>query len=149
MYRNFCVVLLCVFVVQVESGISDCGSQVGAFKSVSVSDCDLEKQPHCILKRGANATITIIFDVDDDVTQVESVVHGVLGGVPVPFNIPNPDACKDGLPCPLSKPGGSYTYVNTLFVKKSYPPLSLRVRWELRNQNDTDIVCAEIPAKIQ
>lgn len=40
---------------------TDCGSKVGKFKSISVSDCDLTKTA-CVLKKNSNATISIDFE---------------------------------------------------------------------------------------
>lgn len=53
--------------------------------------------------------------------EVTAVVHGIILGVEIPFEIPNPDGCKDsGLTCPLTK-GESYTYETSFPVLKKYP----------------------------
>lgn len=43
------------------------------------------------------------FIIEEETDIVKAVVHGVILGVPVAFQLPNPDGCKDsGLECPLS-----------------------------------------------
>lgn len=52
------------------------------------------------------------------------MVHGIILGVPVAFQLPNPDGCKDsGLTCPLTT-GSSYKYGSTLPILKKYPKVS-------------------------
>lgn len=63
------------------------------------------------------------FFTESEVTSVIAVVHGILMDIPVPFPLPNPNACTtpdSGIQCPLSK-GGTYQYKTTLPVLKSYP----------------------------
>ncbi|KAF5299602.1 hypothetical protein FQA39_LY11517 [Lamprigera yunnana] len=99
--------------------------------------------------------------LEEDVAQIKAVVHGVVMGVPVAFALPNSDACvKSNLVCPL-KAGDTYTYIAELPILKSYPRLTVDVKWELRkitgetntNKNETDtsddIICVLIPSKIQ
>lgn len=55
---------------------------------------------------------------------MNAVVHGVILGVPVAFQLPNPDGCKDsGLVCPLAS-GNEYHYTATLPVLRKYPKVS-------------------------
>lgn len=50
-----------------------------------------------------------------------AVVHGIILGVPVAFQLPNPDGCKDsGLECPLAT-GNTYHYQASLPVLRKYP----------------------------
>lgn len=63
---------------------------------------------------------SVIFK-EEQTDAVTAVVHGVILGVPVAFQLPNPDGCKDsGLECPLTA-GKSYHYQATLPVLKKYP----------------------------
>lgn len=129
--------------------VEDCGSEVGKFTTVNLS-CDMTKSV-CELPTDTNATIAFDFTLDQDVSQVHAIVHGIIMDLPVPFPLNNADACAttdSGLKCPLSK-GGPYHYTNTLPVKKSYPKLSVKVKWQLKDENDKDIVCMLIPAKIK
>ncbi|XP_065363394.1 NPC intracellular cholesterol transporter 2 homolog a [Calliphora vicina] len=126
---------------------TDCGSKTGKFTKVVVSDCDTTKN-ECILKRNSSVSITIDFSLAEDVTSIKTVVHGKVMGVEMPFHLQNPDACVDsGLKCPLEK-DETYEYTATLPVLKAYPKVNVMVKWELKDQNGEDIVCVEIPAKI-
>ncbi|GFY42706.1 NPC intracellular cholesterol transporter 2 [Trichonephila inaurata madagascariensis] len=149
MNRLFACVALFVLAVQVSgTKFSDCGSSSGQVTAVEVTDCPDNVDP-CILGRGSSKGITIKFASKTDSKTVKAVVHGVIGGVPLPFSLPKPkdDGCKTGLACPL-KNGESYTYSNNLDIKSSYPPLAVTVRWELKDDNSNDIICVEIPCKI-
>ncbi|KAL9874141.1 NPC intracellular cholesterol transporter 2 homolog a [Glossina fuscipes] len=127
---------------------TDCGSKTGKFTSVYISDCDTTKH-ECILKRDSNVTIIIDFTLAENVNAVKTVVHGKVMGVEMPFNLQNPDACVgSGLICPLSKTE-IYVYTAVLPVLKAYPKVNVIVKWELKDEHDEDIVCVEIPAKIQ
>ncbi|XP_014291239.1 NPC intracellular cholesterol transporter 2 homolog a [Halyomorpha halys] len=126
----------------------DCGSKFGQFTDIAVTDCDPPNTAYCKLNRGTNATLTVKFTPNEDITEVTAVVHGILGGVPIPFNLPNPNCCKEsGLQCPLEK-NQQYTYVATLPVLGSYPRVKVTVKWELQTNDKKDIICFELPAKI-
>ncbi|XP_054087450.1 NPC intracellular cholesterol transporter 2 homolog a [Zeugodacus cucurbitae] len=127
---------------------TDCGSKTGSFTKVLVSDCDTTKN-ECILKRNTTASITINFALNEVASKITTVVHGKVLGVEMPFHLQNPDACVDsGLKCPLEK-GETYEYKATLPVLKAYPKVNVLVKWELQDQNNEDIICVQIPAKIQ
>lgn len=84
----------------------------------------------------------------DEVDNVTTVVHGILMGVPVPFPLENPDACASDIKCPL-KSGAPIHYSTKLPVLKQYPKTAVTVKWELQTADKQDIICLEIPAKIQ
>ncbi|GFT50794.1 NPC intracellular cholesterol transporter 2 [Nephila pilipes] len=144
-----CVVLFVLAVQASGTKFNDCGSSTGEVSAVEVSDCP-DSADTCILKKGTTKAITIKFASKTDSKSVKAVVHGVIGGVPLPFSLPKPkdDGCKTGLNCPL-KNGESYVYNNNLDIKNSYPPLGVTVRWELKDDSQNDIVCVEIPCKIE
>lgn len=126
----------------------DCGSKTGKFTQVIIEGCDTTKS-ECVLKRNSNVSITIDIALAETATAVKTVVHGKVLGIEMPFPLSNPDACVDsGLKCPLDK-NETYRYIARLPVLKSYPKVSVLVKWELQDQNSVDIVCVEIPAKIQ
>lgn len=93
----------------------------------------------CELKRNTRPTITITFKpsmcLSEDpgtsfaeaaVTNVTSIVHGILGFFPIPFPLPNPRACKDsGLACPLVA-GSTNSYNVSLPIRDEYPSVGLR-----------------------
>ncbi|GBP53306.1 Ecdysteroid-regulated 16 kDa protein [Eumeta japonica] len=77
------------------------GSQLASVQDVSVSGCAPDAS-ECVLKRNSNATIGITLTPSKDVKSVMTVVHGIIMNLPVPFPLPQPDACQDnGLACPL------------------------------------------------
>nr|CAH8819250.1 unnamed protein product [Trichobilharzia regenti] len=124
----------------------DCGSKIGSLISLTVTPCD--KTP-CALYKGHNSTITIEFNTSETVKNGRISVHGVLAHVPVPFPLDNSDLCQFVSPtCPLINSIPKYTHTYTMFVKTSYPSISLVVRWELKNSSDEDIVCVEFPAQL-
>ncbi|OWR43085.1 ecdysteroid-regulated 16 kDa protein [Danaus plexippus] len=125
---------------------TDCGSKLATVKNVGVSGC-AEDAKECVLRRNTNATISVDFVPSTDVESLETVVHGIIMNLPVPFPMPQPDACKDsGLNCPL-KAGEEAFYKTTMPVLKSYPRVKVEVKWELKNDSG-DYVCIMIPAKI-
>ncbi|CAH0400150.1 unnamed protein product [Chilo suppressalis] len=126
---------------------TDCGSKLATVDSVGVSGC-ADDAKECILKRNSNATISIDFTPSQDVNNIETEVHGVIMNLPVPFPLPQPDACKDnGLTCPV-KGGQKASYRTTLPVLKSYPKVKVDVKWELKTESGEDLVCVLIPARI-
>ncbi|XP_019870709.1 NPC intracellular cholesterol transporter 2 homolog a-like [Aethina tumida] len=126
--------------------INDCGSVNGEIVSVTVGGC--HPPARCILKRGTNATIEISFKTKEDIDELKAVVHGIVLNVPLPFAIPNSNACVDsGIECPM-KSGQTYKYVASLPVENEYPKVTVDVKWELRSKDDKDVVCALIPAKV-
>ncbi|XP_076238396.1 NPC intracellular cholesterol transporter 2 homolog a [Calliopsis andreniformis] len=130
--------------------ITDCGSKIGKFNSVDVKGCDMTKSA-CDLIRNTNATMEIEFTLDKDVSSIVAVVHGIIFDVPIPFPIPNANVCQDphsGIQCPLSA-GGPYKYSTTIAVLKSYPKVAVTVKYQMKNENNEEIICALIPTKIK
>lgn len=127
----------------------NCGDEntIGNYSLVEVSRCNLD-EPSCILKRNTNATISITFTSDEELTELKAVVHGIILGMEVPFKLPNDNGCVDSnVECPLQK-DTEYKYITTLPVLKQYPKVAVEVKWELKS-GDKDVVCVKIPAKIQ
>ena len=66
-----------------------------------------------------------VFSLGEKVEKLTAIVHGIIAGIPIPFPLPNPDACKDsGLQCPLAS-GKSASYVATLPILSEYPAVSV------------------------
>ncbi|XP_058458586.1 NPC intracellular cholesterol transporter 2 homolog a [Malaya genurostris] len=156
MCKSLAVSMVIVFLVSMLTSTLVQGAQfencadentIGNYSSVEVSNCNVNEAA-CILKRNTNATISITFRTDEDLTQLKAVVHGIILGMEVPFKLPNDNGCvNSGLECPLSK-DTDYKYTTTLPVLKQYPKVSVDVKWELKD-GDRDVVCVKIPAKIQ
>lgn len=53
-------------------------------------------------------------------------VHGIIMGVPMPFPLENPNACSNGLTCPLEKDKTTH-YTASLPVLKSYPKVDFNL----------------------
>ncbi|KAJ0176290.1 hypothetical protein K1T71_008464 [Dendrolimus kikuchii] len=143
------IVSVAVLLASVQAKFyTDCGSKLATVQSVGVSNC-AETARDCILKRNTNVTISLEFTPKEDVSSLTTDVHGIIMNLPVPFPLPQPDACKgNGLTCPL-KAGQKESYEATLQVLKSYPKVNVDVKWELKNENDDDLVCVLIRAKLQ
>lgn len=136
-----------VFTLLSATKFTDCGSTSGQVSSVEVTGCP-DSEDVCPLKKGTKAGITINFSSKADSKSLRAVVHGVIKSVPIPFPLPQSNACKSGVTCPVTN-GKDYTYENNLNIRNSYPAIGVTVRWELRDENNNDMVCVEIPCEIQ
>ncbi|PNF14713.1 hypothetical protein B7P43_G09346 [Cryptotermes secundus] len=144
----FAVMWAFVFPNAFSVPIEDCGSKVGSFTNVAISSCK-GTDPVCILRKKSNVTLDILFTTNVTDNSVKAEVHGIIQGLPIPWPVQNPNACQSsGLTCPL-EPGNKYHYTATFRILQSYPTMHLQVKWELKNENGDDIVCALIPVKIK
>ncbi|XP_050098662.1 NPC intracellular cholesterol transporter 2 homolog a [Anopheles aquasalis] len=142
-------IVVCSLSTTQAAEFGNCANEtaLGQYSKVEVSNC-ADDDASCVLKRNSNATISITFQSSEDLADLKAVVHGIILGMEVPFNLPNNDGCKDsGLECPLKK-DTSYRYSTTLPVLKQYPKVSVEVKWELVSAG-SQVVCVLIPAKIQ
>ncbi|XP_059470615.1 NPC intracellular cholesterol transporter 2 homolog a [Neocloeon triangulifer] len=123
----------------------NCGtSTVGKVSNIDISGCDTHST--CKLIRGSNASLAISFQTSGGAKQLQSVVHGVIHGLPVPFNFPYPDACSyGGLSCPIET-NTPLVYTAALPILKTYPRISVKIQWELKDEDDNDIFCVRIPS---
>lgn len=139
------LLFICYIFTIVDSKIwKKCPSTEGSVKEVLIPGCSTAP---CQLKRGQNTTFIVDFITEGVIVKdAKAVVHGVVGGVPIPFPPPQVDGCqKCGISCPLKKKT-SYSYKTVLFVKKSYPSLKVVVKWELKDsETNADIFCVEVP----
>ena len=77
-----------------------------------------------------------------------NVFKGVIGGIPVPFPMPETNVCKLGVKCPI---GQSDVNVGSFSVPvlQSYPSLSLYIKIEfIADDQKQDYVCLQFPATI-
>lgn len=71
--------------------------------------------------------MSYILFIGGDIKAVKAVVHGIVAGIPIPFPVPNPDACKNSnLVCPL-KSGQTYVYQDVIPVATTYPTVSIPI----------------------
>ena len=61
---------------------------------------------------------------EEDITSATTHVYGIIGGVPIPFEVP-PDACKD-MKCPITA-GTTEIYTNGIFCDPKYPKVGLMI----------------------
>ncbi|XP_006170610.1 NPC intracellular cholesterol transporter 2 [Tupaia chinensis] len=123
----------------------DCGSKDGVIKIVNVSPCSTLP---CQLIKGQSYSVNVTFTSNIQSKNSTASVHGILFGVPVPFPIPEPDGCKCGISCPIQK-AKTYSYLNKLPVKSEYPSVKLVVKWELKDDQNQNLFCWEIPIEIK
>ncbi|XP_066245249.1 ecdysteroid-regulated 16 kDa protein-like [Euwallacea similis] len=149
---SYCKGLLSVTVIvavifQASATFSDCGSVDGSIVSVNISKCTPSSK-RCILRRNSNVTMAITFTSNTESNMLKAVVHGIILGVPAPFDLPNPDGCKDsGIECPVQS-GTTYKYITSLPILSAYPRVTVDIKWEIKDANNKDLICALIPAKI-
>uniref|UniRef100_A0A8C6WL52 NPC intracellular cholesterol transporter 2 n=1 Tax=Neogobius melanostomus TaxID=47308 RepID=A0A8C6WL52_9GOBI len=146
-WKSF-ILLLCVIPFTCAEIVKfvDCGSSTGKVSIVDITPCP---SLPCPLKKGGNYSVNVTFVSGEyDSTQKSTaVVHGVIAGVPIPFQIPQSDGCKSGINCPIHKES-SYHYVATLPVKSEYPCLKVTVEWELKDDGNNDMFCIKFPIEI-
>nr|CAH0105247.1 unnamed protein product [Daphnia galeata] len=145
--KSLAFLVLASFVLATRALIfKDCGSVYGKVRSVAVTGCDTSNT--CILKSGTNLNLTVVFTSLEDTEKTKATVHGIIGGVPLPFPLPQADACENsGLICPLSN-GQNYTYTATIPISPAYPKIKVLVKWELQEAHGKDLFCIEIPSAI-
>ncbi|KAK2707540.1 NPC intracellular cholesterol transporter 2 homolog a-like [Artemia franciscana] len=125
----------------------DCGSINGKVRSVNVEGCS--SGPICILKSGTNVTLNVEFEALTDTNKLTSVVHGIIGGIPLPFLLPNDNGCiSSGIKCPVVNEE-TYHYESDLEILQIYPKIRVIVKWELKDETGKDMFCILIPAAIQ
>ncbi|XP_028293629.1 NPC intracellular cholesterol transporter 2-like [Gouania willdenowi] len=143
---SFFVALLCLMGLSSADPVKfvDCGSTSGKVTIVDITPCP--SQP-CQLHKGDSYSVNVTFSSTVDSSSSTAVVHGILGGVPIPFSIPVGDGCKSGIQCPIQQQQ-IYNYQATLPVKTEYPSLKLVVEWELRDDNKNDLFCVKFPVQL-
>merc|ERR1712212_742647 len=146
--KTFILVLAVCIALSQAVKIRDCGSQADVnLKDIKITGCS-DDVDRCTFIRGKIAHISLPFTPKSTVSQLTSSVHGIIAGVPIPFPLPESDACKSTEPgCPLQS-GNLATYTFSLPVKSIFPPVSLDVKWELKDQNGSDQVCIIFPVKL-
>ena len=63
---------------------------------------------------------SIIFIADENSPTAKSKCYGIIGGVPVPFPIPDDACANNNLKCPVTS-GASAVYTNKIFCSPQYP----------------------------
>ncbi|KAJ7352964.1 Phosphatidylglycerol/phosphatidylinositol transfer protein [Desmophyllum pertusum] len=142
-----CVFVLCFLALGSCEPVefTDCGSKEAKIVSVDITPC--KAQP-CELKKGTEVAIQVQFTPNINITAGTTDVHGIISGIPVPFPVDNPDACKDhGIVCPMIA-GKTYTFKTVLPIKSLYPAMKLLVKWAMKDQKGNVVYCWEVAAEI-
>lgn len=146
--ERFFIVLTCVVAASCWQSLpmKNCG---GPSKILAVGYDGDVKSGAAILIKGANAKLNITFISDKEYTSAVSVVHGIIGAVPVSFPLDNANVCKNcSVACPLEAKK-QYSYVPTIPVRKYYPSLTLVVKWEIKEDTKSDdLLCIEVAVQI-
>ncbi|KAL4238709.1 Phosphatidylglycerol/phosphatidylinositol transfer protein [Mactra antiquata] len=143
--------VLCIFVAVCFTAVSadlTCGGR-SEVSSIQCNGKEMTKGGLCELKRGQNASLVLAFVPGMSSKNVTAVCHGVIGGIPIPFNSINHQGCEGLTPsCPLV-PKRPETFKTTIPVKQEYPKLKLIIKWELQDiASGDDVVCIVIPAQL-
>ncbi|CAF0722639.1 unnamed protein product [Brachionus calyciflorus] len=123
----------------------DCGSSGVTDVTLDLTGCS---SLPCIFKKNDNVTLTLEFTATRQFKSLTNLVYGIIAGVKVPFPLPQADACKNSVPCPLN----SSVHVKealSLVVLPEYPSISLYVQFQVNDNNNEPAVCLLFPAKIQ
>nr|CDS25987.1 GTP binding protein Parf [Hymenolepis microstoma] len=129
-------------------GLVDCSTPSSQGKYIDASVVPCNEDP-CVLKRGHNTSINIQFTPTELVKGGKIVVHGIIRGIPVPFPLPDNNLChflKSGC---NAQPNVPTEMDYSLYVKESYPPISVEIKWQLVDDLGVDLVCIKFPAKLQ
>jgi len=66
----------------------------------------------------------------------------------MPFHFPQEDACQESnISCPI-EPGQTYNYSVQLPILRNYPKVRVTVKWQLKDESGSELVCVEIPARL-
>ena len=144
----FFIAVLLTFTTVLSKQISynNCtGEELGEILSIDITPCDEEP---CVLKRGGNETVTINFIPQEAVTTAKIYAYAIFGLIPVPLPLPDPDACQGhGLTCPL-KSGEAVEFVYTEYISEDFPVGGLKLKAEIKDQNDNSIICGIVNLQI-
>ncbi|KAL4238774.1 Phosphatidylglycerol/phosphatidylinositol transfer protein [Mactra antiquata] len=144
MIKIIIIATLCVFGYAKTVTFKDCGSVGGTINSVTVDPCDAEP---CVLHHGTNISMGINFAAKENTTTAKTVVHGIIGGVPVPFPVPADCCANHNLECPVVA-GTTVQYNNYVYCSPDYPKIRLAVKWEVQDDNGKDLFCFIVPVSI-
>ncbi|RXG59060.1 Protein NPC2-like protein [Armadillidium vulgare] len=115
--------------------------------NIKITGCSPNKND-CVFARGEDAEIQIPFTTSNSPEKLTAIVHGILFGIPIPFSLPNNDACVDsGLSCPVPK-NTEVIYTTKIPVRKEYPSLRVTVQMKLRDENGDDVTCIKFPVRL-
>nr|XP_022331852.1 epididymal secretory protein E1-like [Crassostrea virginica] len=114
-------------------------------KSVDITPCKV--QP-CKFHHGMNVTVSVTFIAAKNSVGLTAEIYGILAGIPVKFQMPNPNGCSSSnITCPI-KSGDQYTYSGLFNVLPTYPNIRLTVKWDLKADDNSYLFCFVFPMEI-
>jgi len=110
---------------------------------VKINDC---RRFPCKLKKGTTSSIEVTFKSNVASPTLSTTIHGIIGGVPVPWSVPGgAEACSTGRMTPAHpeclKTGETYKYQLELPIHLTYPSMRLRIKVWLKDAADNNLVC--------
>ena len=150
-------------VVHSATPYKDCGSELGTITSFDVTGCTAAP---CKFSKGSTYAMNLTFQAKATSKTASVSIHGnqrpmlndfdclcsssigIIGGIPVPFPLPESDACKLNVNCPVNNNDVNNAQLS-LAVLSSYPSISLYAKIEIKaDDQKQDYVCLQFPATI-
>ena len=75
-----------------------------------------------LISKDTHLVFSIYFSAENS-NSAKTVVHGIIGGVPVPFPVPADCCANKNLKCPITS-GTTDIYTNSIFCSPQYPKVS-------------------------
>ncbi|KAG8178126.1 hypothetical protein JTE90_020831 [Oedothorax gibbosus] len=124
-----------------------CINNGGDVISVHVEPCD--KEP-CEIPKGTSAVISVKCISNVDAQKLRLSVWADLAGVELPYPGMKRDACKGkNITCPITK-GQEINYVQNFEVRKFFPNVETKARFNLKTNDNQDkvVCCFRAPVKV-
>ncbi|GFY10669.1 NPC intracellular cholesterol transporter 2 [Trichonephila clavipes] len=134
----FLIPVFCL-VLSKEIKFEPCGGQV---KSVSVEPCSTEP---CEIPKGASAFINVHCLSNTKAEKLRLSVWADVAGIELPYPGMKRDACKGkNITCPIAE-NQDLHYVQKFEVKKFFPSVQTKARFNLKTNDDQDkVICCFI-----
>ena len=121
MYKQLTCSLMIVCMIGIAIAdpvpVRDCGTKGVTLNSFDISGCS--KFP-CVFPKNQNASLTISITSNTSYTSLSNIAYGVIAGIKVPFPLPQPDVCSNGVTCPINQ-GTTFTETILVPVLGIYP----------------------------
>lgn len=140
----------CAFFVFSDAFLwKDCGSKLGKISAIDLKGCKDHSAKICQVAKGTSIRASVTVDVNDGIAidSATTLIHAVIGGIPIPWSPPNPHACTagGGLQCPV-KGSTSTTYSMGVEIKSYVPSVRATIKWEVKDdKTGQDLFCFTAP----
>ena len=119
-------------VVQSNSLWKSCGGHHVNITKVTVDGCS---SGPCKVKRGDSLNVTVEFTPDRKYKELDNHVCIPIKNFCVELAMPERNACKDGVKCPIVE-GKRYKEMLTIPTLKNYPAIYVWANWNLEDPYD-------------